>query len=75
MNNYTFSSTLFLPLCSVMLDGHSTAFVSGNVAVNLSPAVEYLGNGGNSLLCLILWVLLPVGNVLPLEIQGLVRVD
>lgn len=75
MNNYTSSSTLVLLLCSVMLDGHGTALVSGNIVVNLSPAVEYLENEGNNLLYLFLWALLLVGNVLPLEIQGLLRID
>lgn len=75
MNNYTSSSTLVLLLCSVMLDGHGTAPVSGNIVVNLSPAVEYLENEGNNLLYLFLWALLLVGNVLPLEIQGLLRID
>ena len=75
MNNHTSSSTLFLLLCSVTLDERSTTLVSGNTVVNLSHAAEYLENGGNNLLCFILWALLQIGNILPLEIHGLARVD
>lgn len=53
LNKYTFSSMPFLLLCSVMVDWHSTGLVSGNI-VDSSPAVEYLENGRNNLLCLIL---------------------
>lgn len=43
------SSTMILLLCSEILDGQSTALVSGNIAVNLSPAVEYLENEGKKI--------------------------